>query len=57
MFGVMHLSLSLPFSHFVFFFNLFFHSLLATGRILQFTTFGLISLQPARNITEIRNTS
>ena len=50
------LSVSTIFS-FCVFFHLLFHSLLATRRILQFTTFGLISLQPARSITEIRNTS
>ena len=40
-----------------FYFHLLFHSLLAKRHILQFTMFDSISLQPAHNITEIRNTS
>ena len=40
-----------------FYFHLLFHFLLATRHILQFTMSNLISLQPARNITEIKNTS
>ena len=40
-----------------FYFHLLFHSLLTTRHILQFTMFDLISLQPARNISEIRHTS
>ena len=41
----------------VFIFHLLFHSLLSTRHILQFTMFDSISLVPARNISEIRNTS
>ena len=50
------LSVSTIFSLY-FYFYLLFHSLLATRHILQLTMFDSISLQPARNITEIRNTS
>ena len=38
------------------FFHLLFLTLLATRHILQFTMFDSISLQPARNITEIKKT-
>ena len=37
-----------------FYFHLLFHALLATRKILQFTIFDSISLQPSRNITEIK---
>ena len=40
-----------------FYFHLLFLNLLTTKHILQFTMFHIISLQTARNITEIRNTS
>ena len=40
-----------------FYFHRFFHSLLATRHILQFTMLDLISLRPVRNITEIKNSS
>ena len=57
MFSGLYPYLSLLFSHFVFFFfHLLSHSLFATRHILQVTVFDSISLQPARNISEIRNT-
>ena len=40
-----------------FYFHLLLPSLLTTRYILQFTMYDSISLQPAHNITEIRNTS
>ena len=40
-----------------FYFHLLSSFLLATRHILEFTIFDSISLQPARNISEIRNTS
>ena len=40
-----------------FYFHLLFLNLLATKHILQFTMFHITLLQPACNITEIRNTS
>ena len=40
-----------------FYFHLLFPSLFTTKHIVQFTMFDSISLQPARNITEIRNIS
>ena len=40
-----------------FYFHLLFLNLLATKHILQVTMFHIISLETARNITEIRNTS
>ena len=40
-----------------FYFNLLFHSVLTNRLILQFTMFDSISLQPACNNLEIRNTS
>ena len=49
--------LSLLYSQFVFLFSPIPHSLLATRQILQFTMFDSISLQPVRNIKEVRNTS
>ena len=54
MFSTIHLYLSLLFPHCVFYFHLLFLTLLATTHILQFTMFDSISLQPARNITEIK---
>ena len=49
-------SIILSFSQ-CFYFHLLFPYLFATRHILHFTMFDSISLQPARNITEIRNTS
>ena len=40
-----------------FYFHLLSHPVLATRHILQFTMLASISLQPARNISEIKNTS
>ena len=40
-----------------FYFRLLFHSFLARRHILQFTMFDSNSLQPARDISEIKNTS
>ena len=57
MFSTIYPDLSLLFSHFVFLFSPSFSSLLAMRHILQFTMFDSISLQPARNNTEIGNTS
>ena len=51
------------FIHFYYFlilcsyFHLLFLALLTTRHILQFTMFDTISLKPARNVTEIKNTS
>ena len=44
----------LLFSHFVFLFSLSFSFSSRYGHILQFTMFNTNSLQPARNITEIK---
>ena len=53
-----------PYSHiclyyfliFCFYFHYLFLTLIATRHILQFTMFDLISLQPAHNITVMKNT-
>ena len=57
MFNVVYPYLLLLFSHLVFLFSSFFLILLTTRHILQFIMFDTISLQPARNITEIKSTS
>ena len=58
-FNLRSVSTGICLNHFLnlcFYFHLLFHSLLATKHIPQFIMFDSISLQPASNITEIRNT-
>ena len=54
MFSAIYPYLPLLFSHFVFLFSLSFSFSSRYGHILQFTMFNTNSLQPARNITEIK---
>ena len=55
MFSVIYPYLSLLFSHLVFLYSPSFLFSSRQEKILQFTMFDLISLQPSHNITEIRN--